>query len=92
MDWKTYREWYDCAVNLTEVLWRQAWTSLPKKEKANAEPGKLVILGDAPVDEEQQRIFGLGPKFCTEPSLQTSERLALARDIFMNVSEEEKEL
>lgn len=43
------------------------------------------------MDEEQLRVLRLGPKFCTEPTLQTPERLALAQGISRNVSEEEKE-
>lgn len=33
-NWKVYRDWSDCAVNPTEVMWRQVWTSLPKKGKS----------------------------------------------------------
>lgn len=83
--------WYDSAMNLTEVLWRQVWVFLPKKQKNAAEPGKLLVLGDTQVDEEQKNILKLGPKFCVEPSLQLPERLALARDISRNVSDEEKD-
>lgn len=82
--------WDECAMNLT-VLWRQVWAFLPKKQKQTNEPGKLLVLGDTPVDEEQRNCLKLGPKFCVEPSLRIPDRLALARDISRNVSDEEKD-
>uniref|UniRef100_A0A6M2D1N9 Putative tick transposon ovary overexpressed n=1 Tax=Rhipicephalus microplus TaxID=6941 RepID=A0A6M2D1N9_RHIMP len=78
-------------MNLTEVLWHQVWACLPKKQKQEAEPGKVLVLGDAPVEEEQRDVLKLGPKFCVEPSLRIPDRLALVRDISRNVSEEEKD-
>ncbi|KAH6945415.1 hypothetical protein HPB50_008372 [Hyalomma asiaticum] len=86
IDRRSYRVWYESAVNLTEVLWRQVWVVLPKKQKNAGEPGKLLVLGDTQVDEEQKNILKLGTKFCVEPSLQLPDRLALARDISRNVS------
>ncbi|KAH6928239.1 hypothetical protein HPB50_012978 [Hyalomma asiaticum] len=91
IDRRSYRVWYESAVNLTEVLWRQVWVVLPKKQKNAGEPGKLLFLGDTQVDEEQKDILKLGHKFCVEPSLQLPDRLALARDISRNVSDEEKD-
>ncbi|KAH6927666.1 hypothetical protein HPB50_006371 [Hyalomma asiaticum] len=84
IDRRSYRVWYESAVNLTEVLWRQVWVVLPKKQKNAGEPGKLLVLGDTQVDEEQKNILKLGTKFCVEPSLQLPDRLALARDISRN--------
>ncbi|KAH6934830.1 hypothetical protein HPB50_001266 [Hyalomma asiaticum] len=52
------------------------------KQKNAGEPGKLLVLGDTQVDEEQKNILKLGPKFCVEPSLQLPDRLALARAHF----------
>lgn len=43
------------------------------------------------MDEEQRNCLKLGPKFCVEPSLRIPDRLALARDISRNVSDEEKD-
>lgn len=83
--------WYDCSVNLTDVLWRQVWEFLSKKETKAAEPRKLLALGDTPVDNKQTNRLKLGPKFCVEPSLQIPDGLALARDISRNVSDEEKD-
>ncbi|KAH6923798.1 hypothetical protein HPB50_007149 [Hyalomma asiaticum] len=83
-DRRLYRVWYDSAVNVTEVLWRQVWVVLHKKQKNAGEPGKLLVLGDTQVDEEQKDILKLGPKLCVEPSLQLPDRLALARDISRN--------
>ncbi|KAH6936793.1 hypothetical protein HPB50_022308 [Hyalomma asiaticum] len=63
IDWRSYHVWYDSAMNLTEVLWRQMWVFLPKKQKNAGEPGKLLVLGDTQVEEEHKNILKLGPKF-----------------------------
>ncbi|KAH6927915.1 hypothetical protein HPB50_009848 [Hyalomma asiaticum] len=90
IDRRSYRVWYESAVNLTEVLWRQVWVVLPKKQKNAGEPGRLLVLGDTQVDEEQKDILKLGHKFCVEPSLQLPDRLSLTRDISRNALDSEE--
>ncbi|XP_077528255.1 uncharacterized protein LOC144139896 [Haemaphysalis longicornis] len=88
---KDFREWLRQANNLTEAFWNYARPNLPKKQKKVGSEGRLLALGDANVDERQQKVLKLGPKFCIEPRLDIVDRLALTRDVARYVLEKEKD-
>ncbi|XP_077533043.1 uncharacterized protein LOC144145347 [Haemaphysalis longicornis] len=78
---KTFSEWRKQASLLTEALWDDVRPRLPKKQKNVTSEGRLLVLGDATVDESQQEVLRLGPKYCVEPQLDIVDRLALTSDV-----------
>ncbi|XP_077535949.1 uncharacterized protein LOC144148261 [Haemaphysalis longicornis] len=88
---KAFCEWRRQANNLTEALWNYARPHLPKKQKKVASERRLLVLGEATVEERQQEVLKLGPKFCVEPRLDIVDRLALTRDVARYVPEKEKD-
>ncbi|XP_077548091.1 uncharacterized protein LOC144160811 [Haemaphysalis longicornis] len=88
---KAFREWRRKANNLTEALWNYARPNLPKKQKKVGSEGRLLVPGEATVEERQQGVLKLGPKFCVEPRLDIVDRLALTRDVARYVPEKEKD-
>ncbi|XP_077548301.1 uncharacterized protein LOC144161514 [Haemaphysalis longicornis] len=89
--YKVFREGSAHADCITEALWNYVRPFLPRKEKKLAAEGKLLILGDTPVQERHQNVLKVRPKCCVEPSLSAVEQLALTRDIARCVPEKERE-
>ncbi|KAL3202904.1 hypothetical protein MRX96_042300 [Rhipicephalus microplus] len=71
-------------------MWNDVRRGLPKK-KRDPPKGGLLLLGDAVVEERQQKVLRLGPKFCVEPRLDLVDKLSLTRDIARQVPEKEKD-
>ncbi|KAL3221463.1 hypothetical protein MRX96_029453 [Rhipicephalus microplus] len=70
-------------------MWNDVRRGLPRK-KRDPPKGGLLLLGDAVVEERQQNVLRLGPKFCVEPRLDLVDKLSLTRDIARQVPEKEK--
>ncbi|KAH8020296.1 hypothetical protein HPB51_000147 [Rhipicephalus microplus] len=87
---KVFREWCRQANILTEAMWNDVRRGLPRK-KRDPPKGGLLLLGDAVVEERQQKVLRLGPKFCVEPRLDLVDKLSLTRDIARQVPEKEKD-
>ncbi|KAH7931432.1 hypothetical protein HPB51_029854 [Rhipicephalus microplus] len=87
---KAFREWCRQASILTEAMWNDVRRGLPRK-KRDPPKGGLLLLGDAVVEERQQKVLRLGPKFCVEPRLDLVDKLSLTRDIARQVPEKEKD-
>ncbi|KAL3217719.1 hypothetical protein MRX96_032058 [Rhipicephalus microplus] len=85
-----FREWCRQANILTEAMWNDVRRGLPRK-KRDPPKGGLLLLGDAVVEERQQKVLRLGPKFCVEPRLDLVDKLSLTRDIARQVPEKEKD-
>ncbi|KAL3237313.1 hypothetical protein MRX96_048196 [Rhipicephalus microplus] len=71
-------------------MWNDVRRGLPRK-KRDPPKGGLLLLGDAVVEERQQKVLRLGPKFCVEPRLDLVDKLSLTRDIARQVPEKEKD-
>lgn len=88
---KTFSEWRKQTSLLTEALWNGVRPRLPKKQKKVTTEGRLLVLGDTTVDDSQQDVLRLGPKYCVEPQLDIVDRLALTRDVARYVPEKERD-
>lgn len=76
--------------NVVEFLWQQVRPHLPKKTKVAPTAGRFTTLGDVVIPPDLGNTLGLGPKFCTQPSLRPPELLTLARRVAVRTDEEDR--
>lgn len=66
---------------LAELLWNNVHGSLQAAKKFRPADGKPLLLGNVPLDDHEEKVLSLGPKYCLNTPLKTVEQLALTQKV-----------
>ncbi|KAH7956433.1 hypothetical protein HPB52_009660 [Rhipicephalus sanguineus] len=84
------REWCKTSDATAEGLWRVVMPHLPKRKKTPEKEGQVLNLSNTKVPQAYTQLLAFGPKHCIEPVLNRAEKLATARTVSREATDDEK--